>query len=74
MQARKRGAGLGDATDDDAFPDRHWLTYLVQRFMASDHAALGGPNIPPEDETDLAICVAGAPGGPVKSNKRFRDG
>ncbi len=52
--------------DDDASPDPDWLTYLVHAFATTDHAAVGGPNIPPEDETGVASCVANAPGGPVQ--------
>jgi len=51
--------------DDDAWPDPHWLTYLVDTFEKSDHAGVGGPNIPPEDDTWIARCVANAPGGPI---------
>ena len=52
-------------TDDDAFPDPHWLHYLALSFMRTDHAAIGGPNIPPLDDNDIAQCVANAPGGPI---------
>lgn len=52
-------------TDDDARPDQHWLTYLAHVFMTSDHAAVGGPNIPPPDDPPLAEAVASAPGGPL---------
>jgi GT2 family glycosyltransferase len=51
--------------DDDARPDPAWLTYLVRTFRTTEHAAVGGPNIPPADETGVAACVANAPGGPV---------
>jgi GT2 family glycosyltransferase len=50
--------------DDDAWPDPHWLTYLVQAFEQG-HGAVGGPNIPPLDESPTAQCVARSPGGPV---------
>jgi GT2 family glycosyltransferase len=52
--------------DDDASPEPNWLTYLVHAFHTTDHVAVGGPNIPPEDETGVASCVANAPGGPVQ--------
>ena len=51
--------------DDDARPDADWLTYLADTFAATRHAGIGGPNIPPADETGVASCVANAPGGPV---------
>lgn len=67
-----RNTGLRAATgevvaylDDDAFPDRDWLTYLAATFRETSHAGVGGPNIPPSDENLVARCVARAPGGPV---------
>jgi O-antigen biosynthesis protein len=51
--------------DDDARPDRDWLTFLVATFGRTDHAAVGGPNLPPSDDGALAACVANAPGGPI---------
>jgi GT2 family glycosyltransferase len=51
--------------DDDARPDRDWLTFLVAGFRRSDHAAIGGPNLPPADDGAVAACVANAPGGPI---------
>ncbi|HSF19256.1 MAG TPA: glycosyltransferase [Vicinamibacteria bacterium] len=66
-----RNTGLELATgeivayiDDDAWPDPHWLTYLAHSFMTSDHAGVGGPNLPPDDGF-VATCVASAAGGPV---------
>jgi hypothetical protein len=52
-------------TDDDAPPDPHWLIYLAWGFLTTDHAAIGGPNIPPGGDGLIADCVAHAPGGPV---------
>jgi O-antigen biosynthesis protein len=52
-------------TDDDARPDAHWLKYIAHAFMTTDHAAMGGPNIPPADDPPLAEVVANAPGGPL---------
>jgi GT2 family glycosyltransferase len=67
-----RNTGLEAATgnivayiDDDAFPDRHWLTYLASTFMSTDYAGVGGPNIAPFNNGSIADCVANAPGGPV---------
>jgi GT2 family glycosyltransferase len=51
--------------DDDAYPDPHWLRYLAWAFRTSDHAGIGGPNIPPPGDGPIADCVANAPGGPV---------
>lgn len=58
--------------DDDAFPDRDWLRYVAQRMRGGEFAAVGGPNIPPEDEGLVAECVAAAPGGPI--HVLFSDG
>jgi GT2 family glycosyltransferase len=51
--------------DDDAYPDEDWLTYLVEAFDRSEHAGVGGPNLPPPSDPPLADCVAHAPGGPT---------
>jgi len=51
--------------DDDAYPDSHWLHYLAYAYANSEHAAMGGPNIVPEEDGSIAICVANSPGGPV---------
>ncbi|MGH7264199.1 MAG: glycosyltransferase, partial [Candidatus Rokuibacteriota bacterium] len=66
-----RNTGLAAATgdlvayiDDDAWPDPHWLTYLADTFMRTDHVAVGGPNLPPPGDGPIAACVANAPGGP----------
>ena len=67
-----RNTGLEAATgeivayvDDDAYPDVHWLKYLAATFQTTDHAGVGGPNIPPPVDGPIADCVANAPGGPV---------
>jgi GT2 family glycosyltransferase len=52
-------------TDDDAEPDPYWLGHLAQSFASGEHAAVGGPNVPPPDSTAVAQCVANAPGGPA---------
>jgi GT2 family glycosyltransferase len=52
-------------TDDDAYPDPHWLTYLAATFMGTSHAGVGGPNIAPPDDGFIADCVANAPGSPT---------
>jgi len=67
-----RNTGLKEATgeivayiDDDAWPDPHLLHYLVETFQSTDHAGVGGPNLPPAGDGPIADCVANAPGGPV---------
>lgn len=67
-----RNVGLANATgeivaytDDDARPDSNWLTYLTAAFMRTGHAAIGGPNIAPAGDGEIADCVANAPGGPL---------
>jgi cellulose synthase/poly-beta-1,6-N-acetylglucosamine synthase-like glycosyltransferase len=51
--------------DDDACPDIHWLRYVAATFMATPHAGVGGPNVPPRAEGLLGACMAEAPGGPI---------
>jgi GT2 family glycosyltransferase len=51
-------------TDSDCFADPDWLTHLVYQLEASGAAAVGGPNLTPEDGR-LAACVAAAPGQPT---------
>lgn len=67
-----RNTGLNNAKgeivayiDDDAYPDVHWLHYLAYAYINSTHAAMGGPNILPDENGAIATCVANAPGGPV---------
>jgi glycosyltransferase involved in cell wall biosynthesis len=70
--ASARNAGLEAATgeivaymDSDARPDPQWLSHLAISFMRSQHVGIGGPNIPPEGDGQLAECVGQAPGGPT---------
>jgi GT2 family glycosyltransferase len=51
--------------DDDAYPDPHWLTFLVSGLRDAEHAGIGGPNIAPPGDGAIADCVANAPGGPI---------
>jgi GT2 family glycosyltransferase len=67
-----RNTGLGAASgeivayiDDDARPDRDWLSYLVTTYMSSDFVAVGGPNLAPAGDGWIADAVANAPGGPM---------
>ncbi len=50
--------------DDDAYPDPHWLSFLALEFMRTNHAGIGGPNLPPPDDGYIAESVANSPGGP----------
>jgi GT2 family glycosyltransferase len=52
-------------TDADCMADPDWLTYLVARFQSSDFGAVGGPNLPPPDDSLVASCVAVSPGAPT---------
>jgi GT2 family glycosyltransferase len=66
-----RNAGLQAATgeviaytDSDCFVDADWLTLLIAQLQHSGAAAVGGPNLSPEDGW-LAACVAASPGQPT---------
>ncbi|HEU0011072.1 MAG TPA: glycosyltransferase [Verrucomicrobiae bacterium] len=73
--ANARNLGLEAATgkivayiDDDAYPDPHWLSYLVAAFLnprTKQYAGVGGPNLAPPGDGLVADCVAHAPGGPI---------
>jgi GT2 family glycosyltransferase len=52
-------------TDADTRVDAHWLAHLVQPFIETDVAGVGGPNAAPPDDGWIAQCVARSPGGPV---------
>jgi hypothetical protein len=51
-------------TDADCFADPDWLTLLVAQLRPGGAAAVGGPNLSPDDGR-LAACVAAAPGQPT---------
>jgi glycosyltransferase involved in cell wall biosynthesis len=66
-----RNAGLAAATgeivaytDSDCFAEGDWLTLLVAQLLRSRAAAVGGPNLLPEDGW-LASSVAASPGQPT---------
>ena len=44
-------------TDADCVVDRNWLKELIRHFADENVAAVGGPNITPEDDTEFARCV-----------------
>lgn len=52
-------------TDSDCVVDPDWLTYLAYKFLQSDFAGVGGPNLPPPEDSAVAAYVAAAPGGPT---------
>lgn len=51
--------------DDDARPDRDWLTFAVRTLQETDHAGVGGPNIAPPRAPATAQCVDNSPGNPT---------
>jgi glycosyltransferase involved in cell wall biosynthesis len=51
-------------TDSDCVADPEWLTYLVATMERAGHAACGGPNFPPPEESLVPEAVAVAPGAP----------
>lgn len=51
-------------TDSDCFADPDWLAHLVGQLERSGAAAVGGPNLTPDDGW-LAGCVAASPGQPT---------
>jgi GT2 family glycosyltransferase len=66
-----RNVGLAAATgevvaytDADCFADPDWLTHVVDQLQQTGAAAVGGPNLTPEDGW-IAGCVAAAPGQPT---------
>ena len=66
-----RNLGLREAlgeivayVDDDAYPDRLWLRYLVRTLLDTQHVGVGGPNVSPPSDDEVAQCVSHAPGGP----------
>ena len=67
-----RNVGLEAATgeivayiDDDACPTPYWLHFLVETFRTGKFVGVGGPNIAPPGDADIADAVAHSPGGPI---------
>jgi cellulose synthase/poly-beta-1,6-N-acetylglucosamine synthase-like glycosyltransferase len=61
---KARNIGLNSAkgedvafTDADCIVERDWLMDLVKNFNNKEIVSVGGPNITPEDDTELAKCV-----------------
>lgn len=52
-------------TDSDCVVDPDWLTYLAYKFVSTDFVGVGGPNLPPPEDSAVAAYVAAAPGGPT---------
>ncbi|AGA28603.1 glycosyltransferase [Singulisphaera acidiphila] len=66
-----RNVGLATATgsiiaytDSDCFADPDWLSHLVDQLNRNGAAAVGGPNLTPDDGW-LAGCIAASPGQPT---------
>src|SRR5262245_7677100 len=53
-------------TDSDCVADPDWLYYLAATFVSSGLPAVGGPNLPPPEDSFVASCVAASPGGPLR--------
>ena len=51
-------------TDSDCFASTDWLTHLVYQLERTGAAAVGGPNLTPDDGW-LAACVGASPGQPT---------
>jgi GT2 family glycosyltransferase len=51
-------------TDSDCVVDPDWLTLLVHQLQTTGAAAVGGPNLSPDDGR-VAACVGASPGQPT---------
>jgi GT2 family glycosyltransferase len=70
--SRARNLGVSEATgsivaflDSDAYADPDWLYFLVTALEEKDAAAVGGPNLSPEDDNFVAQCIDRSPGNPT---------
>jgi GT2 family glycosyltransferase len=52
-------------TDSDCRADGDWLYYLVGDLEAGGWAAVGGPNLLPPEDSQVAAAVMASPGGPA---------
>jgi len=52
-------------TDSDCRADQDWLYYLVGDLIESEFAGIGGPNLPPPEDSPVAAAVMASPGGPA---------
>ncbi|MCP9931009.1 glycosyltransferase [Cyanobium sp. AMD-g] len=52
-------------TDADCDVDPDWITYLVHGFRITGEVAVGGPNLPPPENSLVPSAVAVSPGGPT---------
>lgn len=52
-------------TDADCRADEDWLYYTVGELLESSAAGVGGPNLPPPDDSWVAAAVMVSPGGPA---------
>jgi GT2 family glycosyltransferase len=52
-------------TDSDCRADRDWLYYLVEDLIESEFVGVGGPNLPPPEDSVVAAAVMASPGGPA---------
>lgn len=52
-------------TDSDCYVDPHWLHFMALAMADGRFAAVGGPNLPPPEDSLTAACVAVSPGAPT---------
>ena len=52
-------------TDADCRVDEDWLYYLAGELLKGEFAGMGGPNLPPPEDSSVAAAVMVSPGGPA---------